>query len=117
MASNGMGSLAHIERLNNSSSSLLMVFLESEILFDESVYHSARLILFSVIVPVLSVQITVAPPKVSTVLICLTITPIFIRRQAPNAMKVVKATGISSGMILIASVNAFSKLSKTSLEL
>ena len=67
-------------------------------------------------VPVLSVQITVALPKVSTVLVCLTIIPIRSNRQAPSAIKVVKATGISSGIILIARVNAFSKLSKISLE-
>ena len=68
-------------------------------------------------VPVLSVQITVALPKVSTVLVCLVMMPIFIKRQAPKAIKVVNATGISSGITLIAKVNAFNKLSNNSLEL
>ena len=80
-------------------------------------YNSAKLIRFSVIVPVLSVQITVALPRVSTVLVCLVIMPIFINRQAPNAINVVNATGISSGITLIAKVNAFNKLSKTNPEL
>ena len=71
----------------------------------------ASCIAFSVIVPVLSVQIMVALPSVSTVFICLTMIPIFIKRQEPKAINVVNATGISSGIMLIASVNAFSKLS------
>ena len=66
--------------------------------------------LFSVIVPVLSVQITVALPNVSTVFICFTTIPIFINRHAPKAMKVVKATGISSGKILIANVSDCNRL-------
>ena len=117
MASNGIGSLAHMESVNTSRSSLLSCFLGLDISFDAKVYHCARLILFSVIVPVLSVQITVALPRVSTVFVCLTMIPIFIKRQAPRAIKVVKATGISSGIILIAKVKAFSKLSRRSLEL
>ena len=65
-------------------------------------------------VPVLSVQITVALPKVSTVRIFLTIIPSFIKRHEPNAIKVVKATGISSGSIDMVSVSTFNKPFKTS---
>ncbi|OQB58492.1 MAG: hypothetical protein BWX95_02730 [Bacteroidetes bacterium ADurb.Bin141] len=65
---------------------------------------------FSVIVPVLSVQITVVLPKVSTILLRLMITPCFISFQEPNAIKVVNATGISSGKMDIASVNPANKL-------
>ena len=48
---------------------------------------------------------------VSTVFICFTIIPFFMSRHAPNAIKVVNATGISSGKMLMASVSAFNKLS------
>ncbi len=89
------------------------MFSVSVIFCDFSTKIFAKLILFSVIVPVLSVQIMVALPKVSTVFICFTTIPICIKRQAPNAINVVKATGISSGKILIASVSALSKLSNT----
>ena len=37
--------------------------------------------------------------------------PILSKHQAPSAIKVIKATGISSGKILIANVRAFNKLS------
>jgi hypothetical protein len=43
----------------------------------------------------------VALPKLSTVLIFLTITPSFINRHDPKAMKVVNATGISSGELTL----------------
>ena len=66
---------------------------------------------------VLSVHITDALPNVSTIFICLTTIPIFIRRQAPRAMNVVKATGISSGRMLTASVSALRKLLKRHLTL
>ena len=82
-----------------------------EILFVFKTNNLAKLILFSVMVPVLSTQIMVALPSVSTVFICFTTMPIFINLHAPKAINVVKATGISSGNTLIASVNAFSKLS------
>ena len=115
IASNGIGSLAHIPILinafsNSSASSGRDIFLEF------NVNNFAKLILFSVIVPVLSVQITVALPNVSTVFICFTTIPIFISRQAPIARKVVNAIGISSGKILIAKVRALSRLSSKSYE-
>ena len=67
---------------------------------------------FSVSVPVLSVQITVAPPKASTIRIFFTIIPSLIIRHEPMAIKVVNATGISSGRIDIANVNPCNKLDK-----
>ena len=130
IASNGMGSLAHIARLSNSISFslflflllLLLLLLVSSLLLplivsSDNVNHCAKLILFSVIVPVLSVQITFALPKVSTVFVCFTMIPIFIKRQEPKAMNVVNATGISSGIMLMAKVSAFNRLSKTLFEL
>ena len=111
-----MGSLDHMAKLKTSSASEFSFSLAPITVLESKTYSCAKLILFSVIVPVLSVQITVALPNVSTVLVCLVIMPIFIKRQAPNAMNVVNATGISSGITLIAIVSAFSKLSKTTFE-
>ena len=111
-----MGSLAHIAvmiRSLSASVNLVSIFL---IVASDKTKSFARLILFSVRVPVLSVQITVALPSVSTVLVCFTITPICIRRHAPSAINVASATGISSGKILIAKVSALSKLSSRSFE-
>ncbi len=65
---------------------------------------------FSVIVPVLSVQITVVLPKVSTILLLLMIIPSRMSFHAPSAIKVVNATGISSGNTDIANVSPLSKL-------
>ena len=114
MGSKGIGSEAHMASRISAFSGSSRVSSRVVTFFDSSTYNLARLILFSVIVPVLSVQMTVALPRVSTVFICLTTIPIFIRRQAPRAMKVVKATGISSGRMLMARVSALSKLSSTS---
>ena len=69
---------------------------------------------FSVIVPVLSRQIIDALPRVSTVDVFFMTTPNFISRHAPNAINVVKATGISSGRMLIARVSAFKRLARRS---
>ena len=66
--------------------------------------NSAKAMRFSVMVPVLSVQITVAAPKVSTVVARFAMMPCRAKRQAPNARKVVKATGISSGRMDMARV-------------
>ena len=74
------------------------------------------LILFCVSVPVLSAQIMVAEPSVSTNCGCFTMICCFNKRKAPNAWKVLKATGISSGKILIANVRpckAYSPFIKT----
>ena len=115
MGSNGVGSLAHMAIFIKAFSSSFASF--GFVIFCEAKEKTfAKLILFSVIVPVLSVQITVALPKVSTVFICFTTMPIFINRHAPIAIKAVKAIGISSGKILIAKVKALSKLSKMFLE-
>ncbi|MNR27527.1 hypothetical protein D3C85_1448030 [compost metagenome] len=108
-----MGSLAHIAVLTSICSSACSASSGLVIFWNKGTYTPARLILFSVIVPVLSVQITVALPSASTVFICFTTTPIFINRHAPSAINVLKATGISSGKILIAIVNAFIRLSIT----
>ena len=70
---------------------------------------------FSVMVPVLSEQITVVLPNVSTIELRFIIIPCCISFQEPSAMNVVKATGISSGSIDIASVNPLSKLASKSL--
>ena len=67
-------------------------------------------------VPVLSAQITVVLPNVSTTLLRLMIIPSRISFQAPNAIKVVKATGISSGKMDIAKVSPTNKLSIISLD-
>ncbi len=67
---------------------------------------------FSVMVPVLSVQITVAAPKVSTVVARFAMTPCRANRHAPNARKVVKATGISSGRMDMAKVRPESRLAE-----
>ena len=110
MGSKGMGSLAHMASFTKSFSSLVNASLGLEMVFDDSKNSFAKLILFSVMVPVLSVQITVALPNVSTVFICFTTMPIFISRQAPSAINVVNATGISSGKMLMARVSDCNRL-------
>src|SRR5690606_40574670 len=62
-------------------------------------------------VPVLSAQITVVLPNVSTTALRLIMIPSRISFQAPNAINVVKATGISSGKIDIAKVKPTKRLS------
>ena len=117
IGSKGTGSLAHIAAVSSSCSCSLnesfscMIFIPPP-----GVYMPASVILFSVMVPVLSTQITVALPRVSTVFICLTMMPIFISRQAPSAINVVKATGISSGRMLMARASALRRLSRISRE-
>ena len=67
IGSKGMGSLDYIESVINSfvSAFIASVMLNNWPVF--MMYNLANSILFSVMVPVLSVQITVAQPNVSTV--------------------------------------------------
>src|SRR3989338_3647863 len=88
MESNGMGSLDHMQRVINSFSTAVKGSCTSENFPLENTSTLARLMLFSVMVPVLSVQMTVALPNVSTVFICFTKIPVFISRHAPSAINV-----------------------------
>ena len=66
-----------------------------------------NLSLFLVIVPVLSIHITFAAPKVSVIDLFLIIRPFWASRNELRLRKIVKTIGNSSGTKAIASVTAF----------
>src|SRR5678815_2629566 len=108
MGSKGFVSLAHMAYSTTIAGNANELSQSTEVLETAS-YKYSMLILFCVSVPVLSTHITVAEPRVSTYCGCFTTILFRNKRKAPNAWKVLKATGISSGSILIASVNPCKK--------
>src|SRR5690625_7638337 len=81
----------------NSDRASSLNSLSSYSLSVENKYRFFNCMVFSVMVPVLSVQITEVLPRVSMMLLRLTMMFFFMSFHAPKAVKVVKATGISSG--------------------
>ena len=111
MGSKGTGSLAHMATSITRRASGVDQASGASVAPLACTKSCASDMRFSVMVPVLSVQITVAEPSVSTVVERFTMTPCLAKRHAPSATNVAKATGISSGRMDMASVSPVSKLS------